>query len=87
MEIDDLGLKNADLGPFCAHMVVERYLVQIPLYDQMVAERLSVVFYRSANAVQWFSVVGVRFHWSSSQRSVGDHPATAPSTTKFATGR
>ena len=37
MEIADLGLENADLGP---------------LYDQLVAERFSVVFYWSANAVQ-----------------------------------
>ena len=55
MEIADLGLENADLGP---------------LYDQLVAERFSVVFYWSANAVQWFSVVGVRFQWS---LAVGDH--------------
>jgi hypothetical protein len=37
---------------------------QIPLYDQLVAEMTAVVFYQSANAVQWFSVVSVRFYWS-----------------------
>ena len=45
MEIADLGQENADLGP---------------LYDQLVTERFSVVFCRSANAVRWFSVVGVK---------------------------
>ena len=37
---------------------------QIPLYDQLVAERFSAVGDWSATAVLWFSVVGVRFLWS-----------------------
>ena len=56
---DDRAMVTADphwsLGPFCDHLVTERF---------------SVVFYQSANAVRWFSVVGVRFHWS---LAVGDH--------------
>ena len=31
MEIADLGLVNADLGPLCEHLVTERYLVFIVL--------------------------------------------------------
>ena len=31
---------------------------------EMVAKMISILFYLSANAVQWFSVVDVRFHLS-----------------------
>ena len=48
-----------DLGPLCNH------LHQIPLYDQMAAQRFSVVFIISllwsTNAIQWFLVVSIRF--------------------------
>ena len=53
---------------------------QIPLHDQLVVERFSLVFYRSATAVLWFSVVCVRFLWS---LVVGDQLPTAPNTTKL----
>ena len=51
----------------------------------------SVVFYWLANAVQWFSIVGVRFwwslavgdHWLSVRRPVADQLLNAPSTTKL----